>query len=595
MKNNQLFPFERNRYYAGKLLTSADFSAEQLYMNNKRRFLNRILFGSGIVCGLNVVNLDDLSILVESGVAIDGAGREIVVDASVVKKLSGLAGFDTLNSEYAGLYIRYREEAVHNVYCGDIGTEGKEYESNRIDEGYELYVRDCCNVCENGADAVSADFVLKETVLDNADYTVWIHMPYIVSKGHAVKLLVVIRKNSEKTKELSFCAKMQMPSFTDVKGNHELDIKMEGIHLSKGQVLRKDYWLHVEPTETKETTVLCRKEDMRFQIGGHEIEPGAGIQFRLRLSDLPPFALTVGEVGKANLERNLNDNTGEDVCIAVLQLLRTDVSCLVREIIEQGVKQYIITPGKAGQRDVLMSYFDGDSVSGIEQTAREEHAETKDGLGREELQLPMTSGRLEIPLDVNMKRGDVCLSEEIMHGLGKGNVYVEVGTEYLDDASYNRGSRRNTVFGNAELFGFQECMQVETAVRVLNDKGSFQVAAKLLGEQKSIVLQLSWVAIKFGSEKDLDEMQEEEKRSIIPETPTVRLRAKESYYFSVSFQNLQPCRLSYELTEPGSGEITADGMYTAPAKEGVYEIYIYCTDMPKISTYVYAVVSRELL
>lgn len=85
MKNNQLLPFERNRYYAGKLLTSADFEAEQLYMNNKRRFLNRVLFGSGIVCGLNVVNLDDLSILVESGVAIDGAGREIVVESTVIK------------------------------------------------------------------------------------------------------------------------------------------------------------------------------------------------------------------------------------------------------------------------------------------------------------------------------------------------------------------------------------------------------------------------------------------------------------------------------------------------------------------------------
>jgi hypothetical protein len=33
-------------------------------------------------------------------------------------------------------------------------------------------------------------------------------------------------------------------------------------------------------------------------------------------------------------------------------------------------------------------------------------------------------------------------------------------------------------------------------------------------------------------------------------------------------------------------------MYTAPSKEGVYEIYIYCTDMPKISTYVYAIVSK---
>ncbi|MFG6367637.1 MAG: hypothetical protein K1W16_04305 [Lachnospiraceae bacterium] len=593
MKNNQLFPFERNRYYAGKLLTAADFSAEQLYMNNKRRFLNRILFGSGIVCGLNVINLDDLSILVESGVAIDGAGREIVVDTSVVKKLSGLAGFDTLHSEYAGLYIRYREEAVHNVYCGDIGTEGKEYESNRIDEGYELYVRDYYDACVIDAEDTATDLILKKIILDNVDYTVWIQMPYIASKGHTVKLMVVVRKNSEKTKELSFRIKMQTPSFTDMTGNHELEVNIEGIQLPKGQILRKNYWFCVEPTETKETTVLCRKEDMQFQIGGREIEAGAEIQFRLCLSDLPPFALAVDTVGKTNLESNLKSNTSQDVCIAVLDLLRTDVSCLVSKIIEQGVKHYIITPAKAGQRDTFLSYFDGDNGNKIEQNIGEQYTEAV--TGREELQLPMASGRLEIPLDVNMKKGDVCLSEEIMHGLGKGNVYIEVGTEYIDNEPYNRGSRRNTIFGNAELFGFQECMQVETAVRVLNDKGSFQVAAKLLGEQKSIVLQLSWVAIKFGSGKDSDEMQEEENRSIIPETPTVRLRAKESYYFNVSFQNLQPCRLSYELTEQGSGEITADGMYTAPAKEGVYEIYIYCTDMPKISTYVYAVVSRELL
>ncbi len=45
MNNRQLFPFERNRYYAGKMLASMDFRAEQLYMNNKRRFLNSIAGG----------------------------------------------------------------------------------------------------------------------------------------------------------------------------------------------------------------------------------------------------------------------------------------------------------------------------------------------------------------------------------------------------------------------------------------------------------------------------------------------------------------------------------------------------------------------
>ena len=42
MNNNQIYPFERNRYYPGKMLTSADFQAEQNYFNNKRRFLNNM-------------------------------------------------------------------------------------------------------------------------------------------------------------------------------------------------------------------------------------------------------------------------------------------------------------------------------------------------------------------------------------------------------------------------------------------------------------------------------------------------------------------------------------------------------------------------
>ncbi len=96
MNNNQFFPFERNRYYAGKMLTSADFVAEQKYFLDKQRFLSTMMYGSGIVCGLTVVSLDDLSILVESGVAIDGSGREIVLESSVVKKLSAVDGFDSL-------------------------------------------------------------------------------------------------------------------------------------------------------------------------------------------------------------------------------------------------------------------------------------------------------------------------------------------------------------------------------------------------------------------------------------------------------------------------------------------------------------------
>ena len=103
---NQMYPFEKNRYYPGKMLTSADFQAEQDYFVNRLRFSNVLMYGSGIVCGLGTFSLDDLSILIESGVAIDGEGREIIVDNSVVKKLSAIDGCESLKTDRAVLCLR---------------------------------------------------------------------------------------------------------------------------------------------------------------------------------------------------------------------------------------------------------------------------------------------------------------------------------------------------------------------------------------------------------------------------------------------------------------------------------------------------------
>ena len=71
MKNLKYFPFERNRYFYGKLLSVDDFEAEQRYMNDKRRMLNRFLYGTGVVCGMQVVEVDDLTVSLERGLALD--------------------------------------------------------------------------------------------------------------------------------------------------------------------------------------------------------------------------------------------------------------------------------------------------------------------------------------------------------------------------------------------------------------------------------------------------------------------------------------------------------------------------------------------
>ncbi|GJG89728.1 hypothetical protein tb265_49090 [Gemmatimonadetes bacterium T265] len=70
----------RNRYYYGKLLDSYHLELEQRYGGDKRRLINRLTLGTGVLCGLDVAaNADGTRVRVRAGVAVDGVGREIVV------------------------------------------------------------------------------------------------------------------------------------------------------------------------------------------------------------------------------------------------------------------------------------------------------------------------------------------------------------------------------------------------------------------------------------------------------------------------------------------------------------------------------------
>src|SRR5436305_1006460 len=81
--NGALTTPERNNFFYGKIMAVRQFSRETTYLNAKRWLLNRLVLGTGIVCGLKV-EVDPKNagmVLVHPGVAIDGLGREIVVPA----------------------------------------------------------------------------------------------------------------------------------------------------------------------------------------------------------------------------------------------------------------------------------------------------------------------------------------------------------------------------------------------------------------------------------------------------------------------------------------------------------------------------------
>ncbi|HEX3035146.1 MAG TPA: hypothetical protein VHT73_08435 [Thermodesulfobacteriota bacterium] len=145
--------FKRVRYFHGMLMTDRDFREEQIYHNEKRKLLNRMLHGWGVVCGLGIKETGPKSsrIVITPGMALDCCGNEILVceDFEVDLKKETCVCPDTSKDPCADMgrdvqeckyyvAIGYREVPTDPVpvYAPGGGCEDKVCEYSRTREGF---------------------------------------------------------------------------------------------------------------------------------------------------------------------------------------------------------------------------------------------------------------------------------------------------------------------------------------------------------------------------------------------------------------------------------------------------------------------------
>ncbi len=587
MGNNQMLPFERNRYYVGKLLTSADFQAEQAYGINKRRFMNEMMFGRGIVCGLSVYSLDDLSIMVDSGVAVDNAGNEIAVEAPIVRKLSAIEGFEGLETERAVLCLEYEEKDVNSIYTVSGSGDKENYECNRVREGWKLFIADSTAIERDKLPAT--EFFASSVLYSDPDYSVVCTMPAKSACGAVVRIDITVRRLNDSAKPLTLKTAIQTPAFTDEKGNHELLIDLEEINPADELVFHK--YMTARPIPAPESVLLADVDAINVQIGGEKRIAPESFTLHTTVVEATVEEIVDEAVSYAGLE--MRDTAGMQSCVvlAELSLQRTRNAYLIEDVHSLGIRKYIKTMAQTPLRQELEGWF-STSVQSPAPAAKTENTTINAPHYAEPV---YATGICEIVLDVNMRRGQVAYSDEIVHGLGPGTVYITVGAEYIANDEKLGTTARNTIYGNAELFAQEQptVPQAEYAVKVMNDRGSFIVAARLQEENRQVVLPLRWVAVMMPGGVEEERMAKFNYKSISPVQPTIVMATRESCYINVRFNNMEPCTLTYELTEKDSGTITSDGIYTAPGREGVFEIRISCADSPLVFTYAYVVVKKR--
>lgn len=592
MKSGEHLPFSRNRYYRGKMLTSADFEAEQLYMNGKRQFVNRMITGAGIVCGLNVISLDDLSLMVESGVAIDGMGREIVADSSVVKKLSAIVGFESLKTGRASLCIRYQETETQPVYAINRQDADRDFEYNRIEDGYELFLTDAFEWDQ--VFEAETEFYTGGVLFENQDYRVQLRLPRSVCAGYYVKLELEAVKISDAKASLHYETILQAQALTAPEGGQELAVGLESAEAEKGARIVCEYWMLAPGEACEDTCIMVKAGSARVLINDEECPVPAGVSFQLNILEITPELLAAREISRVSLELQTSAAATGAIRLADIALVRTESAYIIEEI-DESVRNYILSAANEWKKLAYAGCFfrQYPFLGGGAVEKKDESGEKAEDRRFQEMPA-IATGIVEIPIGDHAKRGDLCYSDEIMHGLGAGNIRVEVGYEYLEENELLAQTTRTTIYGDPNLFRPDgQKVAAETAVKVYNDKGSFVVGLKLKANIDRIVLTYRWVAIRCDSGKSGEEIETDNAQSISVVTPTVILGARERYFFQVEYHNMKPCSVTYALTEYDSGEISADGIYTAPAAEGVYEIRISCTDKPRIHTYAYAIVKKK--
>lgn len=351
MNRSRYVPFERNRYFYGKLLTVRDFMTEQTYNADKRRLVNRLLYGSGVVSGLQVIAVDDKSISIETGVALDSLGREIVIPSPVTMKLSNVDGF--MNNDYAKnvyLCLAYDEKAKEPVHAVGGSTSNEEVnEYNRIQESYRLYITD---KRPKFSALLFDSFIYDQWIwYEDGNVTIIQQAPRYIEKGKPFDITFKIEKTLQ-APPISFEFVPQFECLEVVDGLTDGKIVFHEPTDSGETAFEKTItvnWQREEEEDEKKQDIVVVK--LSAQANSAKLVIGDRVVFDLSYLK-QKIEVVEGQIEERilhayynrPLDQALESPSESAIYIAQINLLQLGASYVIDKVIQQPFNDYVINP-----------------------------------------------------------------------------------------------------------------------------------------------------------------------------------------------------------------------------------------------------------
>ena len=594
MENKQYNINSRNNYFLGKLMTARDFFAEQEYFNSKRQFNNKFMFGPGIVAGMNIFMIDHKTFSLEPGIAIDYYGREIVVPNTCVRKLDLVENFDKFQSKSTiFLCIRYSEsldESTFSIVNQNNSLEKQQF--NRIKEKFELFITDK-EPDELNLKSEGLFFQIIEIYNDNK-IKLYGKFPKYVNIGQKIKVEIFFEKINIGD-PVYFSLKISGILFED-----SATVSYDESDILTYQNISKICYLNCNANDESISNFIISKDDFIIRIGVKEFGLKEDIKINFNVTKKNIKEIIIDNYYSLDFEKLMKNNDEKFIYLAKMNIATSEIGYTIENFKKIPANQYILNSD-------LLRLINEINIENIENNMMFEEPK-KNNINEDIKIIPQQTEKLEekdnilsgvetINLGFKPKPGKIYYSYEFVHGLGPGNILVN--TAIVNDANEDLEEKNLLIFGDRSIFGVEEVNlsvpDVQIACLVDPEKGTMRLGLRLEDRTNVQSIKIRWWAMKASEnteKKDNLVINDDLKIVISPDSATINPLGQVRFSAKIIGTNDQ--QISWNLGKLNPGKIDANGLYTAPASEGIYEIIAQAVNFENLHTSAYVIVSSGL-
>lgn len=518
---------ERNRYYHGKMLRSDDFQCEQTYLCDQIKTRTHMLYGEGIICGLQLKKDKNEHLRLSKGYALDAKGNLIQIKEDQLFTIEELRSFSKLNAMHGYITLSYKEIKTTKCFSEFSNTDNHE-EYNRIEETWELGIHE-----HVAPDKIQQNFFHNHVLYEDDEVTITILLAELLPEQGDIHIMIQSCMKQPIQGEFSFV----------LQSSH---YQNQSVHdsFSKSPTIKKTNVFMIRDNTKKGTYISFQIDKINIRKDTEQTD--YDIYKKYEVTSYPNIEEEIiRRVCQNDFVYNKQIVLGyiefsyQNDSLIIDTLDTTSQSFIHRPIIDRVLK------------DVMQRI-------GYSPTIQQSPQQPKD------IQRNYASGCIPVILDDKEK---VFHSDEIHHGLGPGNVSIQISIETRHRQD-NYDYHKQVYFGDASLFTTDEHTW-QYGIRTYPHIGSFQIALRV-GKQMDEKLYIRWYAKKWEEQLSMNQSTVQLLRI---QPAAITLSPLDSCKFVAVFdRQVDIQHVRFTISDEQGGEISEDGNFQAGKQEGIFQV-----------------------